>query len=58
MPVKSKSQMRFMQAIAHGSLKEPGLSPEVAKEYVSGQTTKGLPEKVGKFSKIRQALGK
>lgn len=35
-----------MQAIAHGSLKSPTLSPEVAREFVSGQSSAGLPEKV------------
>lgn len=55
MPVRSKAQMRFMQAIAHGSLKKPGLSKETAKEFVAGQSTKDLPEKV-KFSKTKKML--
>jgi len=45
MPAKSKAQFRFMQAVAHGGIKKPGLSEATAKEYVSGQTPKGLPEK-------------
>lgn len=57
MPVKSKAQMRFMQAVAHGTVKAPGLTPAKATEFVHGQTTKNLPEKV-KFSKIRNTLKK
>jgi len=45
MPATSKAQFRFMQAVAHGSAKAPGLSKEKAAEYVSGQSPKGLPEK-------------
>lgn len=35
MPSVSKSQFRFMEAVAHGGIKKPGLSEEKAKEYVS-----------------------
>jgi hypothetical protein len=35
MPVKSAKQFRLMQAAAHGSLKGPGPSPAVAKEFLS-----------------------
>ena len=47
MPAKSKAQFRYMQAVAHGTAKKghEGLSREEAKEYVSGQSQKGLPEK-------------
>jgi hypothetical protein len=48
MPAKSRSQFRFMQAVAHGSIKAPGLSRAEAAEYVAGQSPKGLPERVGK----------
>ncbi len=44
-PVKSKSQARFMQAVASGSIKKKGLSKAKAKEFVAGQPLKGLPEK-------------
>lgn len=44
MPATSKKQFRFMQALAHGAFKAPGLSPAKAKEYVSGQSYKALPE--------------
>jgi hypothetical protein len=44
-PATSKRQFRFMQAVAHGGLKKPGLSSAKAKEFVSGQSSKGLPEK-------------
>lgn len=45
MPAKSKAQARFMRAVASGSVKKKGLSKKEAKEYVSGHSTKGLPEK-------------
>ena len=48
MPAKatSKAQFRFMQAVAHGKAKKKpkGLSRAEAKEYVGGQSPKGLPE--------------
>src|SRR5574341_78767 len=46
MPAKSKRQYRFMQAIAHGAkpYKGKGPSQAQAKEYISGQSPKGLPE--------------
>lgn len=47
MPATSKKQFRFMQAVAHGTArkKPKGLSKAEAKEFVSGQSPKGLPEK-------------
>ena len=50
MPSKSKAQHRFMEAVAHGSLKKKGLSAEKAQEFTSadkGKVTK-LPERVKK----------
>jgi hypothetical protein len=48
MPATSQKQFRFMEAIAHGGIKKPGLSAEKAKEYVSEntgeQSYKKLPE--------------
>ena len=46
MPAKSKAQFKFMQGVAHGSIKKKGLSKKKAAEYVSGQSPKGLPKKV------------
>lgn len=48
MPAKSKAQFRFMQAVANGNAKKKpkGLSQEEAAEYIAGQLTQGLPEKV------------
>jgi hypothetical protein len=48
MPATSKAQFRFMQGVAHGSIKKPGLSQMQAAEYVSGESPKGLPERKGK----------
>lgn len=55
MPATSKAQFRFMEAVAHGGIKKPGLSEAKAKEYVSGQNYKSLPEKV-RFKKLRKKL--
>lgn len=51
MPPKSILQAKFMRAVASGSIKKPGLSPEEADEYVSGYSTKGLPERKGTKAK-------
>ena len=48
MPAKSKAQYRFMQAVASGKLKVKGLSKAKAREFVEGQSPKGLPERKGK----------
>lgn len=44
MPAVSKSQFRFMHAVASGAVKKAGLSKSEAAEYVSGQSPKGLPK--------------
>lgn len=59
MPPKSKKQAAFMRAAASGAVKAPGLSKKEAKEYVSGYSTKNLPEKAPKrFSKLRSQMKK
>ena len=52
MPPASKKQARFMRAVASGNArkKPSGLSRAEASEFVSGYSTKGLPEKKGKGS--------
>lgn len=45
MPATSKKQFKFMHAVASGAIKKAGLSPAKAKEFVSGQSPKGLPER-------------
>ena len=46
MPAKSQAQFKMMQGIAHGGIKpKGGLTPDVASEYVKGQSPKGLPPK-------------
>ena len=46
MPAKSKAQYRFMEAVAHGGIKKPGLSPAKAKEFVGKDVNyKKLPAK-------------
>jgi hypothetical protein len=47
-PAKSAAQFRFMQGVAHGSIKASGLSKSKAAEFVKGQSPKGLPKKVKK----------
>lgn len=45
MPVKSKAQMRAMQAAAHGK-SSLGIPRKVGKEFVrETKSTKGLPER-------------
>ena len=59
MPAVSKAQFRFMKAIENGSIHKPGLSSEKAHEYTSeNKSLKGLPEKAGKFSKIKKLIKK
>ena len=58
MPATSKAQYRFMQAVAHGGIKRPGLSQAKASEYVSGQSYKGLPEQAAKAHKALRKLRK
>ena len=49
MPAKSKKQFKFMQAIASGNLKKPGLTKEDAKQFLKDNKKnlayKKLPEK-------------
>lgn len=49
MPAKSKAQFRLFQAARHGDV--PGISPEVASEFVGHESPAGLPEKKGRPSK-------
>lgn len=47
MPARSKVEFRLMKGIAEGSIKHrPGLpSKKVAREYIKGQSPKGLPKR-------------
>ena len=58
MPAKSKSQFRFMASIAYGGNKKTSMSKKAAKEYISGQSPEGLPDKVKKSSVAYQNSGK
>lgn len=55
-PPRSKLQAKFMRAIASGTAKAPGLSKKEASEYVSGYSTKNLPTKVSRYSKLKKKL--
>jgi hypothetical protein len=49
MPAKSKAQLRFMAAVASGSIKKKGLSKAQASEWVHATgSAKGLPNRVTK----------
>jgi len=50
MPATSKAQFRFMQALAHDPklAKDHGMKASQAKEYVKGQSPKGLPDRAAK----------
>lgn len=61
MPAVSKKQFKFMEAVKHGGIKKPGLSPEKAAEYVNGGHAQyeGLPEqKKPRFSKLKKMMSK
>jgi len=45
-PAKSRAQFRFMEAVKHGGIRKPGLSPSKAAEFTSGVSYKRLPKKV------------
>jgi len=47
MPARSKQQFKLMKGIAEGGIKHrPGLpSRKVAKEFIRGQSPRGLPRK-------------
>jgi hypothetical protein len=46
MPVKSKAQQRFMEAVKHGDIQKKGLSKDDAAEFLSHKPAKKLPERV------------
>lgn len=48
MPATSKAQFRFMEAVKHGSIKKPGLSPSKAAEFTDTTNYKKLPKKSSK----------
>lgn len=58
MPPTSKAQARFMRAAAAGDIKRPGLSKAEASEYVSGHSTKNLPERAGKDIQRKRQMRK
>jgi len=46
MPARSKQQFKLMKGIATGSIKPKGtLTKKVAREYIKGQSPKGLPRR-------------
>jgi len=57
MPAVSKKQFRFMQAVAHGSVKKKGLSKAKAAEYVAGQSPKGLPLETKTKKRLKKVYG-
>lgn len=57
MPASSKSQLRFMAAIASGNLEMPGISKEKAAEFVHAtKNAKKLPEKSEKFKRLKKQM--
>jgi hypothetical protein len=42
-----------MQAVAHGGIKKPGLSPAKAAEFVQGQSSKKLPAKAKQIGRSK-----
>ncbi len=58
MPPVSKAQARLMRAAAAGDVVGPGPSKSVAKEYVTGYSTKDLPKRSGKQLQRKRQMGK
>lgn len=61
MPATSKRQFKLMEAIKHGGIKKPGLTPEKAAEYVNGGHAEyaSLPKEHNeKFKKLKKMWGK
>lgn len=57
MPAVSQKQFRFMEAVKHGGIKKPGLSPKKAAEFVQGghQQYENLPkEHHERFKKLKK----
>ena len=55
---ESKSQFRFLKAVASGKAKKAdGLSPSKAAEMLGDQSTKGLPERLGPKGKPKKLSG-
>jgi hypothetical protein len=57
MPARSKSQFRYLQALAHGNIRNnSGMTPAKAQEYVShnkgNMSYNNLPEKLPKLKKM------
>lgn len=51
MPVKSKAQLRLLEALIHGSLRNPppGLTKQKAQEFINKTPNfKTLPDRIGK----------
>lgn len=51
MPPVSQKQARFFRAVASGKAKAGGMSPEKAKEMVSGYSTHDLPKSASTFKR-------
>ena len=58
MSATSKAQFRFMQAVAHGSIKKPGLTLSKARECVHGESPKGLPERKNWVHRLKARVQK
>lgn len=57
MPARSKSQFRFLEALAHGGIKKKSFSKEQAQEFIdSTPSYKSLPEKKNKLSRLHKII--
>lgn len=55
MPAKSQAQYRFMEGVAHGSIKRPSLSPAQAQEWIDiTPNVKKLPKRLRKRPKSKR----
>lgn len=51
MPAVSKKQFKFMEAVKHGGIKKPGLSPKKAADFVDNIDYKSLPNQIRRVKK-------
>lgn len=57
MPATSKAQFRFMEAVKHGGIKKPGLSPSKAAEFTDSTSYGSLPARAPKKRRsMREAV--
>ncbi len=52
MPARSQKQYKYMQGVAHGTIKNSGLTPAQAAEYIRKNQGNLAPNKLPRISKM------